>query len=300
VTDSKAAIGKLVLIGIGLIGGSLARALKRVNAVEQVVGVARSRDTGDLALELGVIDRFCVDPGEAAEDASIVVIATPLRAFPNILQAIATTLPNDATVTDVGSVKQYVIDAARKYLPEHLERFVPGHPIAGTERSGVHASFSELFERRHVVLTPLPETADAAVSLISDMWKKTGADVITMEGDYHDQLLAATSHLPHVIAYSLVHCLAEHPERDTLFEFAAGGFYDFTRIASSDPVMWRDICMTNRDPILEALREFRSRLDDIVGAVESEDSKRLQQYFAQAKQARDAGLDVKNKIADQG
>ena len=299
-TDTIPSIGRLVLIGIGLIGGSLARALKRVNAVEQVIGVARSRGTGDLALELGVIDRFCMDPGEAVEDASIVVIATPLRTFPNILDAIAKHLPNDATVTDVGSVKQYVINAVKKHLPGHLERFVPGHPIAGTERSGVHASFAELFERRHVVLTPLAETTDAAVSLISDMWKRTGADVITMDGGYHDQILATTSHLPHVIAYSLVRCLAEHPERDTLFEFAAGGFYDFTRIASSDPVMWRDICMTNRKPILGALREFKSQLDDFIGAVEKEDGKLLQQYFAQAKQARDAGLNVKKKNANRG
>ncbi len=299
-TDTTPSIERLVLIGIGLIGGSLARALKRMNAVEQVIGVARSRGTGDLALELGVIDRFCMDPGEAVEDASIVVIATPLLTFPVILDAIAKHLPIDAIVTDVGSVKQYVINAVKRHLPEHFERFVPGHPIAGTERSGVHASFAELFERRHVVLTPLPETTDAAVSLISDMWTKTGADVITMDGSYHDQVLAATSHLPHVIAYSLVRCLAEHPERDTLFEFAAGGFYDFTRIASSDPVMWRDICMTNREPILGALREFKSQLNAIIGAVEKEDNELLHQYFAQAKQARDAGLDVKKKNANRG
>lgn len=298
--DTTPSIRRLVLIGIGLMGGSLARALKRANAVEQVVGVARSRGTGDLALELGVIDRFCTDPGEAVADASIVVIATPLRAFPNILDAIAKTLPNNAVLTDVGSVKQYVINAVKKRLPEHLTRFVPGHPIAGTELSGVRASFAELFERRHVVLTPLPETTGTAVDLISDMWKKTGADVITMDGNYHDQVLAATSHLPHVIAYSLVRCLAEHPEHDTLFEFAAGGFYDFTRIASSDPVMWRDICMTNREPITVALREFKSKLDDIMRAVDNEDGKLLQQYFTQAKQARDAGLDVKKKNASQG
>ncbi len=293
-------IGRLVLIGIGLIGGSLARALKRANAVEQVIGVARSRDTGDLALDLGVIDRFSMDPGEAVESASIVVIATPLRTFPGILNAIGKNLPGDATITDVGSVKRYVINAVKRHLPEHIERFVPGHPIAGTECSGVGASFAELFERRHVVLTPLPETNEAAVNVIADMWRRTGADVIKMDGDYHDQILAATSHLPHVIAYSLVRCLAEHPEPDTLFELAAGGFYDFTRIASSDPVMWRDICMTNRKPILRTLGEFKSRLEELIDTIEREDSKLLQEYFAQAKQARDAGLDVKKKIAKQG
>lgn len=294
-TDTTPSIERLVLIGVGLIGGSLARALKKVNAVKQVIGVARSYDTGELALELGVIDRFYIDPGEAVQDASIVVIATPLRTFPNILSAIAKTLPNDATVTDVGSVKQYVINAVKTHIPEHLERFVPGHPIAGTELSGVRASFAELFEHRHVVLTPLPETNHAAVRLISDMWKKTGADVMTMDGRYHDQVLAATSHMPHIIAYSLVRCLAEHPDRDTLFEFAAGGFYDFTRIASSDPVMWRDICMTNQAPIVAALREFQLQLADIIAAVEREDSELLHKYFTQAKQARDAGLSVKKK-----
>ncbi len=294
-TDLQPSIERLVLIGIGLIGGSLARALKRVKAVDQVIGVARSRTSGDLALDLGVIDSFQSDAGEAVRGASVVVVATPLRSFPGLFQAIAENLPGDALITDVGSVKQYVIDAARRHLPGHLDRFVPGHPIAGTERSGIGASFAELFEQRHVVLTPLPENSDAAVRAISDMWNATGADVINMDPAYHDQILAATSHLPHVIAYSLVRCLAEHPQRDAMFEFAAGGFYDFTRIASSDPVMWRDICMTNREPILAAIDEFKSRLDDIIGAVKEDDGELLRQYFTDAKRARDSGLDGKKK-----
>ncbi len=293
--DRQTPIERLVLIGVGLIGGSLARALKSAGAVGEVVGVARSRRTGERALALGVVDRFSTSAGDAVRGASVVVIATPVATFPAILDAISGGLADDAVVTDVGSVKRYVVDAVRKHLRAHSTRFVPGHPIAGTEQSGVDASFAELYRGRHVILTPLPDTDATATQLIANMWEVAGADVLQMDVDRHDRVLAATSHLPHVIAYALVRFLAEHPERETLFELAAGGFYDFTRIASSDPVMWRDICLTNGEPIVDALRGFRAGLDAFIRAIEEHDGETLERFFSQAKRARDAGLDAKNR-----
>ncbi len=293
--DRAAPIERLVLIGVGLIGGSLARALKNAGAVEKVIGVARSRRTGDRASALGVIDGFSTSARDAVEGASVVVIATPVATFPVILDAISESLSENTVVTDVGSVKRFVVDAARKHLRKHFVRFVPGHPIAGTEQSGVDASFPELYRHRRVILTPLPETADTATQLIENMWKITGAQVLRMDVDHHDRVLAATSHLPHVVAYALVQYLANHPERETLFQLAAGGFYDFTRIASSDPVMWRDICVTNSEEIVAALRGFRSRLNEMIQAIETRNGGTLEECFKHAKQARETGLRSKNR-----
>ncbi len=291
-------IRRLVLIGVGLIGGSLARALKLRGAVGEVVGVARTAETLDAARSLGVIDSAETVPARAVRGADIVVIATPVRTMEGILEQIAPELGADTVLTDVGSVKCYVVDLVRRRAPHRIGRFVPGHPIAGTERSGVQASFPELFHDRHVVLTPVAETDSDALEAVSAMWKLTGADVLYMDVDRHDQLLAITSHLPHVAAYSLVNYVAEHPESATLLDLAAGGFYDFTRIASSDAVMWRDICLTNRQPLLDALDGYRAWIDRMVEAIERGDGERLHEWFDRAKRCRDNGLVRKGKSRD--
>jgi prephenate dehydrogenase len=293
IAAAETPIRRLVIIGVGLIGGSLARALRDAGAVQEVIGVARSAATGEKAIALGVIDRFVDDPRSVVEDASVVVIATPVGSFAGVLEAIAPHLNAATVVTDVGSVKQYVVDTARRCLGANFRRFVPGHPIAGTERSGVQASVSDLFRDRHVVLTPVAATEPMALRLVTHMWESTGADVLEMDVTEHDLLLAATSHLPHVIAYALVHCLARHPDRGRLFELAAGGFYDFTRIASSDPIMWRDICLTNKEPLLQALNTFQTQLDAMVEAIGEQRGEQLESWFKEAKLARDAGLDSK-------
>jgi len=289
----KPAALRVAIAGVGLIGGSLARALKAAGAAREIIGFSRHAGSLDEALALGVIDR-----GETAAEAvgpvDVLVLATPVRAMPGVLERFAPCLDEQTVVTDVGSVKRFVCEAARRQLGEAQRRFVPAHPIAGTERAGVAASFAALFEHRTVILTPGPETDAGAVETVAGLWRVAGASVISMSAERHDALLAATSHLPHMVAYALVSCLARHPEAEELFDLAAAGFYDFTRIASSDPVMWRDIGLTNSGPLLESLKTFRTELDSLIEALEGADGERLQQTFAAAKRARDVGLARKN------
>ncbi|MCI0400150.1 MAG: prephenate dehydrogenase/arogenate dehydrogenase family protein [Gammaproteobacteria bacterium] len=280
-------IGRLAIIGVGLIGGSLARALKRARACEHVIGCARNQEGLKKAMALGVIDEFAMDVGSATEGADMVVVATPLGTTEAILKSMAGHLHADALVTDVGSAKATVAAAARKSLDRHLALFVPGHPVAGTEKSGVEASFAELFEGHRVILTPLLETDPKAVQRVQKMWEKTGAEVIMMDVERHDKLLAATSHLPHTLAYSLVDCLAQMDERADIFRFAAGGFADFTRIASSSPSMWHDICLANRDNLLEVIEQFSHRLEELKDALREADSNALMEMLTRAKAARD-------------
>lgn len=289
--NSTTKIGRLALIGVGLIGGSLARALRRAGAVNEIVGCARSQETLDHALALGVVDTVEHDPAAAVAGADMVVVAVPVLSSGEVLSAIAPALQESAVVTDVGSVKAHVVAAAQTSLAAHFSRFVPGHPIAGTENSGVAASFAELYQGKHVVLTPVAGVTDpGAVQQVSAMWSAVGADVLQMGIDEHDKLLAMTSHLPHVLAYILVGYLAQQPRTDDLFELAAAGFYDFTRIASSDPRMWRDICVGNKDAIAAALTGFRAQVDQLLGAIESGDGDRLMDEFQRAKHARDKGM----------
>jgi len=284
---------RVVIVGVGLIGGSLARALKDAGVTREIVGMSRGRESLDRALELGVIDRAELAPG-AVGTADIVVFATPVRAMPDVMRAFAPHLGTQTVLTDVGSVKKFVCEAAERCLGQARTRFVASHPIAGTEHSGVEASFASLFENRSVILTP-GEGADAgAVEVVESMWRLTGARVLRMSPERHDELLAATSHLPHMVAYALVNCLAKHPQSEELFRLAAGGFYDFTRIASSDPVMWRDIGLTNTGPLVQAMKTFRNELDAVIRALEAGDEARLQEEFANAKRARDQGLARKN------
>ena len=280
-------IRRLCIIGVGLIGGSLARALKQAGEVGEVVGCGRNEENLRTAVRLGVVDRYETDPARAVASADVVVVAVPLGAIESVLRTIVPHLAPEAVVTDVGSAKGSVVADVERvygYLPPH---FVPGHPIAGTERSGVEASFATLFQRRRVILTPLAETAAAAHRLIQRMWKLTGAEVVDMGVRHHDAVLAATSHLPHMLAYTLVDTLARLDDRAEIFRYAAGGFRDFTRIASSDPRMWHDICVANREQLLEMIALFSADLNRLAEAIRTDDRAAMLAVFQRAKRARD-------------
>tara|TARA_R110002072_G_scaffold54332_2_gene142584 strand:+ start:1063 stop:1941 length:879 start_codon:yes stop_codon:yes gene_type:complete len=280
-------IDHLSIIGVGLIGGSLARALRKAKLVNRVTGCNRNEDTLKKAIELDVIDDYAINIHEAVAGADVVVIGTPLSTTEKILPEIVASLKPNAVLTDVGSAKGSVVDAAQKVMGDKFSRFVPGHPIAGTEQSGVEASFAELFVNHRVILTPLDVTDVSAHKLVTEMWQAVGADVIDLDVKHHDDVLAATSHLPHMLAYALVDCLAGMQEREEIFKYAAGGFADFTRIASSSPEMWHDICFSNRDALLNSLELFSEHISEIKCAIENSDSEQLLSIFKRAKQARD-------------
>lgn len=280
-------IGRLCLIGVGLIGGSLARALRLVGACREVVGFGRSPERLERAQELAVIDRWTTRLPDALEGSDMVVVAVPLGAMQAMFEAMRGHLAEGAVVTDVGSAKRSVIDAARAAFGQVPSWLVPGHPIAGTEKSGVEASFAELFRQRRVILTPLPDTDPRALSRVREMWIAAGAEVVDMDVDHHDKVLAATSHLPHVLAYLLVDVLARMDEEEEIFRYAAGGFRDFTRIASSDPVMWHDICLANRAPLLTMISRYRQGLDTFAEGLRRGDSARILSLFRNAKSERD-------------
>jgi prephenate dehydrogenase len=279
-------IAQLTIIGVGLIGGSLARALRQAGAVQTIVGSGRGEANLIRAQELGVIDRYTLDLAEAVAGADVVLVGVPLGAMHEVFAAIAPALRADAIVTDVGSAKATVVADARRAFGVR-PNFVPGHPIAGTERSGVEASFAELFQRRRVILTPLPETDPAALARVSELWRAAGADVVDMSVAHHDEILAATSHLPHLLAYGLVDTLSRWDDSREVFQFAAGGFRDFTRIASSDPIMWRDICIANREALSASLERYMEDLAQLAALVRASDGPALEKIFRNAKQARD-------------
>ena len=283
-------IGRLVVVGVGLIGGSLALALRAKNAVREVVGVGRSQRNMDDALRLGIIDRAETDMRSALQDADVVLVTTPVAQMPRVFAGIAAALEPQTLVTDGGSTKQDVIAAARAAFGARIHQFVPGHPIAGTEQTGASAAFPELFRNRKVVLTPLPENAPGATATVRALWEATGATVIDMTAERHDAILAAVSHLPHVLAFGLVEELALRPDAADYFRFAAGGFRDFTRIASSSPEMWRDIALANRSFLLDELRRYRGQVERLERLVESADGDTLFRLFATARDARNDWL----------
>jgi len=280
-------IKRLCIIGVGLIGGSLARDLRRLELCGEVVGTSRNAENLARAKELGVIDRYETDVAAAVAGADMVVVAAPLGAMQMLFSAMRGALSTDAVVTDVGSAKASVIDAARSAFGQVPEFLVPGHPIAGTEHSGVEASLEGLFRDRRVILTPLESTRAEAISKVREMWEATGARVIEMDAHHHDEVLAATSHLPHMLAYTLVDVLGRMEERVEIFRYAAGGFRDFTRIASSDPQMWHDICISNRDALVHALEHFSDDLGDAIDAIKRGDSEAIKALFTRAKALRD-------------
>lgn len=281
-------IERLCVIGVGLIGGSLARALREAAYVKEIVGSSRSAEHLQKAVELGVIDRYDTDSRKAVQGADMVFVSVPLGAMAAVFGSIKDSLDEAAVVTDGGSAKASVIADVRQALGSIPGWFVAGHPIAGTERSGVEASFAELYTGRRVILTPTAETQPGAVKKVRAMWEAAGASVNEMNVEHHDEVLAATSHLPHMLAFALVESLARMSEKREIFEYAAGGFRDFTRIASSDPVMWRDICLANRDALLNMVENFRGDLDDLTSAIRDQDAGRVLRIFQDAKAARDA------------
>jgi prephenate dehydrogenase len=273
---------KLAVIGVGLIGGSFALALKQAKAVSQVVGVGRNAANLRLALERGIIDSIAPDAASAARGADLVLVATPVGQYLEVFKSLENA---NVLITDGGSTKRDVIAAARKALGKRVARFVPAHPIAGAEKSGAAAASAELFRGRRVVLTPLPENASSDVEKVEAAWKAAGAKVSRMQPDEHDAVLATVSHLPHLLAFALVHDVASRPNSEQLFSFAAGGFRDFTRIASSHPEMWRDICLANRDQLLKETEKFAEKLEQVRKLLDH--PAELEKLFAEARAARD-------------
>jgi len=284
-------IERLCVIGVGLIGGSLARALREAGACREVVGAGRKPANLQTAVDLGVIDRYETDLTRAVAGADMVLVSVPLGAMAAVFNAIRGHLSPHAVLTDAGSAKGGVIDAARQAFDGLPPFFVPGHPIAGTEQSGVEASFAGLYKDRRVILTPLPETEIQATARVREMWEAAGAEVVEMDPVHHDAVLAATSHLPHVLAYTLVESLVRLGDEGEVFAYAAGGFRDFTRIASSDPVMWRDICLANGDAIQLMIEHFATDLQELSEAIENRDGQHLLELFTSAKAARDRYVD---------
>ncbi|OZB76094.1 MAG: prephenate dehydrogenase [Halothiobacillus sp. 14-55-98] len=282
-------INRLALIGLGLIGGSLSLALKERGLVGEVVGYSRQLQTRLRARELGLIDRPVDSAAEAVRGADVVFIATPVQAMASVFAEIAPELDPGALITDGGSVKGNVVAAAKLSLsPAQWGQFVPGHPIAGTERSGPDAAFATLFVDHRVILTPISENAPEMVTRAVDLWQSVGAIVEQMDVQHHDHVLAATSHLPHLAAFGLVSALSRLEERYEVFRYAAGGFRDFSRIASSDPQMWRDICGANRDELLPMLDHYLVELHRLRQLIEASDSAGVEKLFADAKAVRDA------------
>ena len=281
---------RLCIVGCGLIGGSLALALKRAGRVGEVVGADRSAEVLERAQGLGILDRASCDPAEAARGADIVVLAVPMLAMREVFERLLPALQPGMILTDVGSAKMSVIEDARAVLGQRSRQFVPGHPIAGIERSGPEAASAALFQGRRAILTPLSDNDPADVQRIASMWQIAGAQVESMSPLHHDHVLAATSHLPHLLAFTLVESLARMEERHEVFRYAAGGFRDFTRIAASDPTMWRDIALANAAEIKGMLKRYQNDLDHLYRLLDAGDGEGLYTLFSRAKQARE-GMD---------
>ncbi len=281
---------RLVVIGVGLIGGSVAAALRRAGKVRRVIGVGRGRANVARALELGVIDDAIEDIAAAVKGADAVLIAVPVQQNQRVLGALADALVPGTLVTDAGSTKQDFVAAVRRIVPRHLASVVPGHPIAGAELTGVDAASSGLFDGRNVVLTPLEENLAAAVDRVEAMWKACGARVSRMTPERHDRVFSAVSHLPHMLAYTLVHMIAARPDAEALFGFAASGFRDFTRIAGSSAEMWRDIALANRESLLADIEAYQQQLAELARRLRQADGAEIERIFEAARSARNAWI----------
>jgi prephenate dehydrogenase len=281
---------RLVVIGVGLIGGSVAAALRRAGKVRRVIGVGRGRANVARALELGVIDDAVADIAAAVKGADAVLIAVPVQQNQRVLGALADALAPGTLVTDAGSTKQDFVAAVRRIAPRHLASVVPGHPIAGAELTGVDAASAGLFDGRNVVLTPLQENEAAAVDRVEMMWKACGARVSRMTPERHDRVFSAVSHLPHMLAYTLVHMIATRPDAEALFGFAASGFRDFTRIAGSSAEMWRDIALANRETLLADIEAYQQQLAELAWRLRQTDGAEIERIFEAARSARNAWI----------
>lgn len=281
---------KVVICGVGLIGGSFARALRLAGAVTELVGMGHNRATLRNAVSLGVIDRFTDDWADALAGADLVLLATPVGAMPQLMVAMQPHLGPKTLVTDGGSTKRDVVVAARLAFGPRIGQFVPGHPIAGAEKSGVEASTGDLFLGKKVILTPLPENPDAAVMRVEAAWRLCGARVSQMPPEDHDRIFAAVSHMPHVLAFALVDDIAQREDARQLLSLAGSGFRDLTRIASSHPEMWRDICLANRDYVVQELDALQAALSHVRVLLQEGDGAALEALFAHARGARNAWL----------
>jgi prephenate dehydrogenase len=276
----------MAVVGVGLIGGSLARAARERGLVSRVIGLGRGEENLRRALELGVIDVMETDWSKGIPEAELVVLAIPVEAMVQVLPKIASLCGDQSVVTDVGSVKGSIVEEAERILPAP-GRFVGGHPIAGTENSGVEASFASLFTDRKTILTPTGRTDPKALDKVRHLWEAVGSTVILMDMDRHDRVMGFVSHLPHIVAYALVHTVYSVDQREgNLAGFSAGGFLDFTRIASSHPEMWRDICLMNRDALMEAVESFSLTLDRFKALISEKDGQGLADHFSQCRRIR--------------
>ncbi len=285
---------RIALIGAGLIGASLAHVVRRDGLARHITINARTQATLDKVVELGLADATSLDAAEAVTDADLIVLCTPVGTYGAIAQAIAPSLKPGAIVTDVGSCKQSVIDDVGPHLPDGVH-LVPGHPVAGTEHSGPEAGFAELFEGRWAILTPEPDTDKAATDAVAELWRQAGSSVEIMEARHHDQVLAITSHLPQLVAYTIVDTatgLEDHLKGEVV-KFSAGGFRDFTRLAASDPVMWRDICLSNKDAILDILGRFTEDLTAVQRAIRRGEADKLEESFTRTRAIRRGVIDAK-------
>lgn len=280
-------IEQLSIIGVGLIGGSLALALKQAGYCRRIIGIGRNPARLQAACKARVIDEGTTDYAAGLADADMILVAVPLNAYVDAFRQIKGKFRADAIITDVGSAKTCVIEDAARVFGKIPQNLVPGHPIAGTEKSGFEAAFAELYRKRRVVLTPTATTSSRAVDAVAAMWQAAGALVEITDAAHHDRVLASTSHLPHILAFGLVDSLARENDVEEIFRFAAGGFRDFTRIAASDPAVWRDICLRNKEALLQALSSYRADLDDLEKAIREGDAATLMEIFTRAKTARD-------------
>jgi len=279
-------INKITIIGVGLIGGSLAKAIKENNLAKVVFGFGRDLNRLEEAQKANVIDQFSTNLKEAINDSDIVIIATPVGSFKEILIEIKPFLTSKIVISDVGSTKTNIASIVSQTLGDYSNYFIPAHPIAGKEKSGFEASEANLFNNRKVIITPLETSSPDSISLIQKMWEGTGADVDFMSPESHDELLGMTSHLPHMLAFSLVNYLISKNPSASIY--AAGGFKDFSRIASGDAVMWRDICIQNKDQIISHIKGYQKTLNSLVDAIENENSDELDLLFTSAKKTRDS------------
>lgn len=281
------AVNRIAILAVGLIGGSLAKALRAKGFAHEIVGWGRKEQNLKKAVELSVIDSYSLDLAEAVKGADIIVVATPTLIAADMLHRLAPLVSESTVITDVASVKGNLLAAAKQAFGKVPANLVLGHPIAGSEQSGVEAANADLYINHKVILTPSAETSEQALALVKQMWQVTGASLATMSVEEHDEVLAATSHLPHILAYALVDALAGREEQRKIFEYAAGGFRDFTRIASSDPKMWHDISLANKPALLKMIDVFSDQLAVLRGAIEESDSEAIMASFSRAKEGRD-------------
>ncbi|MBA4097413.1 MAG: cyclohexadienyl dehydrogenase [Rhodospirillum sp.] len=291
---SEVLFDKVAIIGVGLIGSSIARAARKHKLAKHISIADSSEEARRIAAELNLGESIHADPGEAAKDADLTLVCVPIGAYAEVGQAIAPNLKSGSILSDVGSVKQAVLRDLGPLVPDHVH-FIPGHPIAGTEHSGPAAGFAELFDGRWTILTPLPGWDEAAAGKLAQFWSRMGAMVETMEPVHHDQVLAITSHLPHLIAYTIVGTatgLEEHTQREVI-KFSASGFRDFTRIAASNPIMWRDIFLNNREAVLEMLGRFSEDLTALQRAIRWGEGEKLEDWFTRTRAVRRSIIDAK-------